>query len=180
MLTLTIPPIELYDDVSQEFLTFEGKTLELEHSLVSISKWEATWCKPFLLKENKTREETIDYIKCMTLTPNVSPDIYNYITDKHIELVNDYIQRPMTATWFTERKGGGASREQITSEIIYYWMIALSIPQEYQYWHLNRLITLIRICNIKNQPKKKMNSRDALMEQASINEARKKALNSKG
>lgn len=180
MLKITIPEAELWDEANQEFITTKEQTLELEHSLVSLSKWESKWCKPFLSKEGKTREESIDYIKCMTVTPDVDDDTYNYLTNENINQINKYIEAPMTATWFNETNNQKNSREQVTAELIYYWMIALSIPPEYQNWHLNRLLTLIKVCNIKNQTPKKRSKRDILSQQAALNAARRKQLNTKG
>ncbi|MGB4293547.1 MAG: hypothetical protein WBJ37_11785, partial [Bacteroidales bacterium] len=148
MLQITIPAVELWDERKQEFVTTKEQTLQLEHSLVSISKWESKWCKPFLSKQEKTSEETLDYIKCMTITQNVDPEVYNYLTNKNIEEINNYINAPMTATYFSDEKTSKTSREQVTAELIYYWMIALNIPFECQKWHLNRLLTLIKVCSI--------------------------------
>ena len=181
MLQITIPAIDMFDEQKQEFVSTTEQTLCLEHSLVSLSKWESKWHKPFLSKEPKTNEETLDYIKCMTITQNVDPNIYLCLTRENIEQVNQYIEDPMTATWFSEEsKRGGSSREQTTSELIYYWMIALNIPFECQKWHLNRLLTLIRVCNIKNQAPKKMSRRDIMSRNSAINAARRKKYNSKG
>jgi len=155
MLTITIPAREMFDERTQTFSTTKEQTLQLEHSLVSLSKWESKWCKPFLSKDEKTAEETIDYIKCMTITQNVDPDVYNRLTNANIKMINDYIEAPMTATTFSDNKQGGGGKEIITSELIYYWMIALTIPMECQKWHLNRLLTLVRVCNIKNTPPRK-------------------------
>ena len=180
MLRITIPSVELYDEKRNLFINTKEQTLQLEHSLVSLRKWESKWCKPFLTKETKTIEETIDYIRCMTLTQNVDPTVYNFITNDIIQQVNDYITAPMTATWFSEDKTQKPNREQVTAELIYYWMIALNIPSEYQKWHLNSLLTLIRVCNIKNQPPKKMSKKDLIARNKAINDARRKRLNSKG
>ena len=181
MLQITIPGEELFDEDKQEFITLKEQTLQLEHSLISLSKWESKWCKVFLSKQEKTFEETIDYIKCMTLTPNVSPDVYSRLTPANFKEIEDYIAAPMTATYFSkDRSGGRSSGEQTTSELIYYWMIALNIPFECQKWHLNRLITLIRVCNIKNQPPKKMSKKDIASRNAALNAARRKQLNTKG
>lgn len=180
MLQITVPAKELWDEKKDEFIEFTETSLQLEHSLVSLSKWESTWCKPFLSKEEKTREEIIDYIKCMTITPNVDPIIYNYLTDENVEQINQYISAPMTATYILEGKTGRPSREQITSELIYYWMIALNIPFECQNWHINRLLTLIRVCNIKNQPPKKMSRSEIASRNAALNAERKRKLNTKG
>ncbi len=180
MLQITIPAVEQWDERKQEFVTTKEQTLQLEHSLVSISKWESKWCKAFLTKQEKTIEETLDYIKCMTITQNVDPEVYNYLTNENIEEINKYIEAPMTATYFSDDKTAKPSREQITAELIYYWMIALNIPFECQKWHLNRLLTLIRVCNIKNQPLKKRSRKEIMSRNAALNAARRKQLNTKG
>lgn len=180
MLKVTIPDIELFDDAKQEFVSFNGTTLQLEHSLVSLSKWESKWLKPFLAKEKKTSEETIDYIRCMTITQNVKDEIYEHIPGNVIDEVSKYIEAEMTATTFNNLDKT-INRETITAEIIYYWMIALNIPLDpCQKWHLNRLLTLINVCNIKNSPPKKMNRKEEASRRAALNAARKKQLNTKG
>lgn len=145
MLRIVVPAAEFWDEAKEEFIYKAEQALQLEHSLVSLSKWESKWCKPFLSKDEKTTAETIDYIRCMTLTQNVKPDVYERLSPENIQQVNQYIQAPMTATWFSDTSGGKRNSEQITSELIYYWMIALNIPFECQKWHLNRLLTLIRV-----------------------------------
>lgn len=181
MLQITIPSRDdLWDESKGEFVTSKEQKLVLEHSLVSLSKWESKWCKPFLSKQEKTTEETIDYIRCMTLTQNVDPEVYNFLTDENIRDINAYIEAPMTATWFSNSSTGKQNREQITAELVYYWMIALNIPFECQKWHLNRLLTLIRVCEVKNSPPKKMSRREILSRNAALNAARRKQLNSKG
>ncbi len=180
MLEIVIPGAEQWDEVKQEFISTKEQTLKLEHSLVSLSKWESKWCQPFLSKKDKTVEQTIDYIKCMTLTQNVDPNVYNLLTKDNILKINEYISAPMTATTFHQENKGGGNGELITSELIYYWMVSLNIPFECQKWHLNRLFTLIKVCSIKNQPPKKMSKKDILSRNASLNAARRKQLNSKG
>ena len=180
MLQIVVPASELFDESKREFVYTKEQTLCLEHSLVSLSKWESKWCKAFFSKQEKTYEETIDYIKCMTLTQNVKDEVYLRLTRDNIEQINKYIEAPMTATYFSEDKNSKSSRETVTAELIYYWMIALNIPFECQKWHLNKLLTLIRVCNIKNQPPKKMSKRDIMSRNASLNAARRKRLNSKG
>ena len=180
MLEIVIPAVEEWDEAKEEFITTEEQKLTLEHSLVSLSKWESKWCKPFLSQDIKTDEETIDYIKCMTLTPNVDPSVYDYMSNDIREQINKYIAAPMTATWFSEDKQGKRNSEQITSELIYYWMVSLNIPFECQEWHLNRLLTLVRVCNVKNQPSKKMSKKDVMSRNKALNMARRKRLNTKG
>lgn len=181
MLTIEVPiSPEGWDEVKEEFVEAKTQTLQLEHSLVSLSKWESKWNKSFLSNKEKTYEETKDYIRCMTITQNVDPEVYNCLRNSDIDKVNQYIQAPMTATTFMEDKSGKGNREVITSELIYYWMIALNIPFECQKWHLNRLLTLIRVCNIKNTPPKKRSKRDIMNQNAALNAARRKRLNSKG
>lgn len=181
MLEITIPSVEEWDELKQEFVYFGGQTIQLEHSLVSLSKWEAKWRKAFLKKEDKTYEETLDYIRCMTLTPNVNPDIYNFLTEDNFKTINDYIETSMTATYIHEPKNTkGVSREPVTSELIYYWMIALNIPFECQYWHLSRLLTLVRVCNIKNQSPKKHSRRELMSRNSALNKARRQRLGTRG
>jgi hypothetical protein len=179
MLTVTIPDGEYFDQGTNEFVTVKKQVLQLEHSLVSISKWEAEWGKPFLSKETKTTAQTYDYVRCMTLTQNVNPVVYKFIPNDVIEKVTQYIDAPMTATSFSDNKTSGP-REVITSELVYYWMVTLNIPFECQKWHLNRLLTFIRVCNTKNAPPKKMSQRDIYLRNKQLNAQRRAQLNSKG
>lgn len=179
MLKLTIVQPELYNDVLNEFIPSKLYKIQLEHSLVSLSKWESNWKKPFLSNDEKTLEETIDYIKCMTITQNVPDDVYNYISDYQYTQILDYIHSEKTATTFTNHKSTGR-REIITSELIYYWMITLNIPFECQKWHLSRLLTLINVCNIKNSPPKKMSKQEIAKRNADLNAMRKKSLGTQG
>lgn len=180
MLQIIIPSVELWDEHNQVFLRTKETKLQLEHSLVSIAKWESKWNKPFLTNKKKTYKETIDYIRCMTMTQNVKPEIYNLLTESNISDIEEYINAPMTATTFSEEENKKKNRDVITAEIIYWWMISLNIPIEFQKWHLNRLLTLIRVCNIKNQPPKKMNKREVFRRNSELNKARRRQLNSKG
>lgn len=180
MLYLTIPSGEIYDERTNMFVYMKEQTLQLEHSLVSLSKWEAKWCKPFLTKTEKTVEETVDYIRCMTVNQGVDPLVYTRLRVEDFLAVNKYIEAPMTATTFSNTQKGGSNSEQVTSELIYYWMIALNIPFECQKWHLNRLLTLIRVCEVKNTPPKKMSKREIMSRNAALNAARRKKLGTKG
>ena len=180
MLKIVIPKWEFYNEKTGEFITVKEIELSLEHSLVSISKWESIWHKPFLKKDQKTLEETMSYIKCMTLTPNVQDIHYSGLTEKNLKQIQQYIEDPMTATWFSNDTNKRKGREIVTSELIYYWMIALNIPFECQKWHLNRLLTLIEVCNRKNAPSRKMSRKAQAQQNASINAARRAAANSKG
>lgn len=182
MLELVIPDREIFDEESGKIVSINGITLKLEHSLVSLSKWESKWNKPFLSNENKTTEETKDYIRFMTITQNVDPMVYECLDINAINKVNEYISSSMTATTFSDNTQGGArsSREIITAEIIYYWMITFNIPVEFQKWHLNRLLTLIKVCSIKNNPGKKMSPNEIRSRNTALNAARRKALNTRG
>ncbi len=179
MINIPISP-EGWDEAKQEFVEPKSQTVQLEHSLVSLSKWESKWHKPFYSQKEMSDEETLDYIKCMTLTKNISDDVYNHLTSENVKDVLAYIRDPMTATTFGREDKGPNNREVITSELIYYWMIASNIPFECQKWHLNRLITLIRVCSIKNTPPKKRSKRDIMSRNAALNASRRKQMNSKG
>jgi len=180
MLTIITDDTEYYDDEKSEFIRIKGRAVELEHSLVSLSKWESKWCKPFLGKEPKTDDQLQDYIRCMTITKNVPDEFYSSFSKEIVDEISGYIDAKMTATTFSEIHNSSQSSEIVTAELIYYWMIALNIPFECQKWHLNRLLTLIRVCSIKNAPSKKMPKRAILSRNAALNAARKQQLNTKG
>ena len=181
MLQIRIPGQEFWNEKDEEFVSGPDTIISLEHSLISISKWESKWHKPFLSNKNPTNEELLDYIKCMTITPNISDEIFNRLTNENIDKILKYINDPMTATTITERDGGRhRSSEIVTSELIYYWMVAMQIPFECQKWHINRLMMLIRICGIKNQPDKKMSKRSTMQQNAALNAARRQKLHSRG
>lgn len=180
MLQITVPAGEFFDEETNEFVIVKEQTLQMEHSLVSLSKWEAKWNKAFLGKSEKSTEEMIDYFKCMTITKNVDPLVYLCLSQENIDAISQYINAPMTATTIREIQHGPSSRETVTSELIYYWMISLNIPFECQKWHLNRLITLIRVCQVKTQPPKKMSRGEVMRQNASLNAARRRKLHSRG
>ncbi len=180
MLKITIPERDYWDYEKEQFISVKHTELQLEHSLVSISKWESRWHKPFLGRREKNMEETIDYIRCMTLTQNVNPQVYSYISNDVMEQIFSYMEDPMTATWISRKDKGSPVHEVITAEIIYYWMICAGIPFECQKWHLNRLLMLIRVCNAKNGPARKLGKKELAMRNTALNAARRKKYNSKG
>lgn len=181
MLQLTIGGTEYFDQKTSEFITVKPQTIQLEHSLVSIAKWESKWHKPYLGDKPKTVEEEMDYIRCMTVTQNVDPLAYSSITGEQLKKIHSYISDTMTATWFSNtQKRGNTKGEAVTAELIYYWMIEAGVPFECQKWHLNRLLTLIRVCNIKNSPAKKMSKKDIYKQNAALNAARRKKLGTSG
>jgi hypothetical protein len=180
MLKLLMGGDEHFDEEKQEFLTVGGFELELEHSLVSLSKWESKTGKPFLSKSDKSNEEIRLYVEAMIISDNVPPDFLIYLTQEHIDQINAYIESSESATTFgsmPEHKGRG---EVITSELIYYWMVAFNIPFECERWHLNRLFALIRICNIKNSKPKKMSKSELIARNRRLNEERKQQFNTRG
>lgn len=179
MLEITLP-IELWDEGKQEFVYLAGQTLELEHSLASLSKWESKMKKRFLSQDGKTPEETLEYLKCMMLTPDVSVETYEYLMQHKLPEIEAYINDSMTATTLPKSRSSRSRPEPVTAELIYYWMNILQIPSQYEHWHLNKLITLIGVHNVKNSPAKKRSSDDILRDQLALNEERCKRLNSKG
>lgn len=180
MLTITVPAVELFDEKSNEFKTTTEFVLDLEHSLVSLSKWESKYEKPFLGKDDKSNAEVLGYIQCMTLTPNVPDDVYSRLSHDNLDAVNAYINAKMTATWFAEDARHEKAREIITSEVIYYWIISLNIPLECENWHLNRLFTLVRVISMKNSPAQKMSKRELAERNRQLNEQRRQQLKTRG
>jgi len=180
MLELSISDREFYDEKNNEFLYVKPTLLRLEHSLVSVSKWESEWKVPFLTQKDKTLEQTESYVRCMTVNQNVDPMVYRCLTQQHIKAINEYISDEKTATTFNDRNKGRINRQVITSELIYFWMAQYNIPMECQKWHLSRLLTLIRIASIKNAPEEKMSKNAILSQNRALNAARRKALHTKG
>lgn len=179
MLKIIIPATESWNAKDEIFVYTKETSLNLEHSLISLSKWESKWKIPFLSTKNFSIEQTLDYVRFMTLNKDVPPFIYKNLGKTNMQLINNYIEDEMTATTFNNFQGI-KNREIITSEIIYYWMIALNIPMECEKWHLNRLLTLINVCNIKTQKPKKMSKNEIAMRNHYLNEARKQSLNTRG
>lgn len=185
MLKIVIPKQELWDESKDEFITINETSLALEHSLVSISKWESKYHKPYFpanSKEQKTREEVLYYVKCMTLTQNVDDSVYNYLTQENMQEITKYIEDPMTATTFSSADKKTGRSKQITSELIYYWMISAGVPVEFQKWHLNRLLTLLKICDVYNSKSsgKKIPKNELMARNAALNAARRKKFNTTG
>lgn len=179
MLQIRVRGGELWDESKEEFITIKDTVLNLEHSLISISKWESKWCIPFY-DSDKTEEQVLDYIRCMTLNNNVDPNVYYHLSADNVKAINNYIAAPMTASTVKSNEKNKLSGERVTSELIYYWMIQYNIPESFEKWHLNRLIMLIRICSEKNKPAKKMNKREVMAQNRALNQARRARLHSKG
>lgn len=180
MLTITVGGTDVYDESTGEFRTQGGVKLQLEHSLLSLSKWEAEFEKPFLGKAAKEPEEVFSYIKAMIVTPNFPPEVFSQLSQANLEEVSAYVETKRSATWFSDSPGAPKTSEVITSELIYYWMTAFNIPFSCETWHLNRLFTLIRICNSKSAKPKKMSRAEIAQRNREINEQRKKQYQTSG
>ena len=179
MLDIIIPEMELFDEKAMQFIYSKEQKLTLEHSLIAVSKWESKFEKPFLSSEKST-EEVLDYIRCMTLTQNVKPETYLHLSEKNLEDIQAYIEAPMTATTFKKIERRDGKKETITAELIYYWMIAFNIPFECQKWHINKLLTLIEVCARKNEPPKKMSRREISAQHRAINQMNRERFHTKG
>ena len=180
MLTLELPEREYFDEETERFGRIKATTLKLEHSLISISKWEAKWHISFFDSE-KTTEQTLDYIRCMVANMEIPEDskIFNFLAKEDIEKINNYINDPMTATTIKD-DGKHGRGQKITSELIYCWMVQYNIPSQYEKWHINRLIMLIRVCSEENKPKKKMSRREIMAQNKARNAARRAKLGTRG
>lgn len=184
MLEIIVPKQELFDDSKQEFVELPTVTIQLEHSLVSLSKWESKWEKPFLDDRKKTDAESVDYVRCMVTTKNYDPAVLSRLDSDQVEQISEYIDAKMTATWFNEPKSKPTGKKEVvTAELIYYWMISLTIPFECQHWHLNRLLTLVKVCNEKNKPEKdrrKMSRSELASRNRELNAQRRAQMKSSG
>ena len=178
-LPIHVKAVELFNQTTGTFYYTEPQTLILEHSLVSISKWESKWHKMYLETPNKTADELLDYVRCMTINKNVPDYVYYALSQENIDEIVQYMNDPMTASSVYEPNSGG-HHELVSSELIYYWMIAFHIPLECEKWHLNRLLTLIKICEVKNAPPKKMRRKDIYSRNAALNAARKQKIAASG
>lgn len=181
-LILKVPAQSGFDSDRNEFVEVKETTLQLEHSLISLKKWEQKYHKPFLDKEHdKTAEEWIYYVECMTMTQNVDPNVYKYMSMDTLRQITEYIEDPMTATWFSDSPQSKAkqNKEIVTAEIVYYWMIELNIPIQFEKWHLNQLLTLIRVINIKHDSKK-MGKKEQAMQRSALNAQRRAKAHSRG
>lgn len=179
MLKINLILSEQFDNENQEFIT-DSVELELEHSLVSLSKWESIWEKPFLKDDDRSDEETLSYIEQMVLTPNPPPDFVQRLTQADISAISDYISAKRSATWFSNNSQRPVSRITITSELIYSWMVEYNIPFECQYWHLSRLFTLIRVLQTQHEKPKKMSRSEIATRNRELNEQRRRKYNTNG
>lgn len=179
MLELKIYKPEVYNEATNEFSKPFAGLLRLEHSLRSVSKWESKWEIPYLGDKEKTDEQTLDYIRCMS-EDNVDDEILSYLSNADLLVISNYINAKMTATWFSEKKNQPRSREIITSEVMYYWMVALQIDFQCQDWHLNRFLTLVKVANEKNQPEKKMSKSELAARNRELNAQRKAQMKTRG
>ena len=180
MLTIVVSGVESFDDSTQEFTTQGGTILELEHSLVALSKWESIYEKPFLDRESKSSEEILGYVKCMIMTQKVPEEIFSQLSLENFDEIHDYIEAKQSATWFNDPPNAPKSREVVTSELIYYWMTIFNIPFECDRWHLNRLFNLIRICNVKQNPPEKMSRAQIIQRNRTLNAQRRAELGTAG
>jgi hypothetical protein len=180
VLTITVPGTELWDEESEQFINTETFTLELEHSLVSLSKWESIVGKPFLGTSEKTTEEVLLYVQCMAISTGVPSEVYVGLTKENYEAIDKHINAKMTATWFREEPNNGHAKEIITAELIYYWMFSAGIPIECENWHLNRLFTLIKVFAAKQNPGKKPGRKDLAAQRSALNKQRMQQLGTRG
>lgn len=180
MLTITVGATEFFNEETGAFELHGGYELQLEHSLVSLSKWEGIHEVPFLSSNEKTAEQLSSYIECMLLTSNPPEDWVERLSKENYEEIQAYIDRKMTATWFSEIQPKARNQETITSELIYYWLTVFKIPFECENWHLNRLFTLIRICSLKQEKPKKMSRAEIARRNRELNDRRRAELKTKG
>jgi len=182
MLTVIVSGDEIFNEETSEFSSVGDFVLELEHSLLSLSKWESKFEKPFLGKDEKTAEELMWYVRAMILNPIYPSDLFARLSRENLDEINAYIESKQSATTFghmPEHRTRGRA-ETITSELIYYWLVAFNIPFETETWHLNRLFSLIRICNIKQSKPTKMSRNEVAQRNRELNAQRRAQLGTSG
>lgn len=159
---------ELFDEETNTFLHPVGKKLHLEHSLLSISKWEAEWEIPFL-NTDKTSEQSLSYIKCCVLDDDFDELLLNTLSDKNILDFNAYLSKGMTAKKIIDLRSSlsqkrksrrPASQKALTSEDIYYSMIQFHVWKECEEWPLQRLLSLLQLCSLKSNSTGEMSKSD--------------------
>lgn len=180
MLKIIVPSMDLFNEEDNTFTTVPETIIELEHSLLAMSKWESKFQVPFLGSSPKTNQEMLEYVRLMIVTPNYPENILSRLTSENYDSIKEYIESSQSATTFSNRSKAKGKPEIITSELIYYWMVAFTIPFECESWNLNRLFALIRICDIKNSKPKPMTQRELAERNRSINEQRKAKLGTRG
>lgn len=181
MLEIIVPGREDWDERTNEFVYEKPTLLRLEHSLLSLSKWESKWHKPWLdTRKPKTWEEMLDYIRCMTVTQGVDPKVYTRLTRQNMADIKTYMDDPMSATWFNDKKKSHGRGRVQTAELFYCAMASYGIPFSCEKWHLNRLLTLLRVCGEENSPKQKMTKREEMMQRDALNNARRAKYHTKG
>lgn len=180
MLIVSIPELEGFDEETQSFVSLPGGELHLEHNLISLSKWESITHKHLIGNDDITNEEMLLYIECMITDEEYNSELLKRLPASEVERISNYMADTKTATTVSGSGGGSGSGEYTSSELIYYWMIACQIPFECEKWHINRLLTLIRVCNEKNQPDKKMSQSEIMNRNRELNRARRAKLGSKG
>lgn len=173
--------MDFFDESTEEFISFKGCRFKIEHSLVSLAKWESKWKVPFLHTQ-LTRAQWIDYVRCMTITQNVDPLTYRVISNPLLKEIQDYVNESQTATTIKDNTPNRPRKKEIvTAEIIYFWMLSYQVPVEFEKWHLSRLLTLIEVCAIKNDTSsRKMSKSDILKQNNKLNAARRAAHHSRG
>ncbi len=180
MLEIMVGGVESFDEDASQFIKVGSTKVQLEHSLISLSKWESLFEKPFLAKREMTEEEVVAYVQCMITTPETDPNIVHSFTAQQLEMINDYINSKQTATWFSDKRNAGGTSEMVTSELIYYWIFSFNIPKECETWHLNRLFTLIRVFSLKNSKEKKMSRAEIAARNRKLNAERRARTGSSG
>lgn len=180
MLRITIFGDEFFDETAEQFIYPDAVELEFEHSLVSLSKWESKFEKPFLSETSKTAEEILAYIEAMIITPNCPPGVLGKLSQANLDEIHAYIESKQTGTTFRDTGKDRGKAEPISAELIYYWMVGFNVPFECQHWHLNRLFSLLRVCSIKQSKPTKMSKSEMAASRRALNQRRLNELNTNG
>lgn len=180
MITIHFEEMEYYDEQLNRFYTLPPKVVNFEYSLAAVAEWEAIWKIPLL-----NTELGVDSDMFLSLAMCMSDDrelLEYYLDDTEKAELHKYLSDSQTATTINSSQNGNTTgRGKVyTAEEIYALMFMNGIPIEWESRNLNRLLVILRIISIYQNPPKKMSQQDVMKQNARLNRERKNKYKTKG